>query len=117
MRLLWLGLVALIILTCGGEVRINSITVRVVNESEQVDRVRIFCDGVYLGMIWHPSLNASTTRTIRAPSCRTASYRVETINDAFSPLDPILINPGDTLVITIRSYLPQTHHSVRKEGT
>lgn len=104
------------VLACYGHPLQNRINVRVNNESYDARRVRVYCDGYNVVTLRDLRLNESTQRTVRVASCKMAGYRVETINQVWSPPDLVLLNPGDTLVITIKSYLPLTYHSVRQEG-
>lgn len=112
MKRLWL---LMLLLACGGPPRTEWLAVRVENESYDARRVRIYCDGNQIGVVRFLITGRAVTERFRSPSCRDVSYRIETIMQAWNPPDRIMINPGDTLVVVVKNYLPLSYHTVRQE--
>ena len=108
----WIVLLS-VLMGCSGIPLSHNVLVKVTNESFDVRRIRFYCDGHQVGVVREPPLNKSVTRGFRSASCQMAYYRVETINEYWAPDGPILYNPGDTLAVVIRSFLPLTYHTVR----
>lgn len=96
-----------------GPVGTNVLHVSVESNNWYAKTVRVICSDYQIGAIHGVQLNSTITKSVPLHNCQTVRLRVEAIGNDWWVSEQIMVQPGDTLKLTIGPTLQLSAFLVR----